>query len=81
MRTPKHRPTRPTTTDISDLLNEMYGFVHDNPEWMNDDESLGKMALAYGILAQISTPDDCTEQEFEFVMNLHTTIKEKMRNV
>lgn len=76
-----NKPTRPTTCDISDLLNEMYGFVHDNPEWMNDEESLAKMALAYTVLSQISGPDECTEEEFSFVMSLHNTIAEKMKNV
>ena len=67
---------RPTTTDISDLINEIAIFVHDTPNWAENDDSIARLAQAYFILTQISGPDMVTDEEYEFVMSLHTTLKE-----
>ena len=67
---------RPTTTDISDLINEIANFVHDNPNWVENDDSLARLAQAYFILTQISGPDMVTDEEYEFIMSIHSTLKE-----
>ena len=77
---PRHFPDRPTTCDVSDLLNEIVRFVDENPMWAEDAESLAKMAVAYGILTNICTPDMVTEQEYEFVININTTLRESMND-
>lgn len=65
-----------TTTDISDLINEIANFVHDTPDWADNDDSIARLVQAYFILTQISGPDMVTDEEYEFVMSLHTTLKE-----
>ena len=67
---------RPTTTDISDLINELANFVHDTPVWADNDDSIARLAQAYFILTQISGPDMVTDEEYEFVMSIHSTLKE-----
>ena len=67
---------RPTTTDISDLINEIANFVHDTPDWADNDDSIVRLAQAYFILTQISGPDMVTDDEYEFVMSIHSTLKE-----
>lgn len=67
---------RPTTTDISDLINEIANFVHDTPDWADNDDSIVRLAQAYFILTQISGPDMVTDDEYEFIMSIHSTLKE-----
>jgi hypothetical protein len=67
---------KPTTTDISDLINEIANFVTEHPNWADLDDDLARLAQGYFILTQISGPDMVTEEEYEFVMSLHTTLKE-----
>lgn len=74
---PKHKPDRPTTCDMSDLLNEMFQFTQENPMWAETEDGLGKMSVAYAILNQISDPLMATEEEIDFVLNIHATIKER----
>ena len=74
---PKHTPERPTTCDMSDLLNEMFQFTQENPMWAETEDGLGKMSIAYAILNQISTPLMASEEEIDFVMNIYTTIQER----
>ena len=74
---PKHKPDRPTTCDMSDLLNEMFQFTQENPMWAETEDGLGKMSMAYAILNQISDPLMATEEEIDFVLNIHETIKER----
>lgn len=74
----RNKPTEPTTCNISDLLNKIYSFVQENPEWAYDDESVAKMMLAYSILRNISQPDMVTDEEFEFVMDIHAAIQSKI---
>ena len=76
MRNPKHRPDRPSCCDVSDLLNEMYAFVQENPLWMETEEGLMKMSTAYSILTTICEPDMTTQDEYDFVMNIFQTIRE-----
>ena len=66
-----------TTCDISDLINEIAHFVSSNPMWMDSPESMRRMAMAYSILASISQPDMVTDDEYEFIMDIHTTLKER----
>lgn len=77
---PRNIPDNPTTCTISDLLNEIYQFVTDNPMWAENPDSLTKMAIAYSILTQSSNPDMVTDEEYEFVINIHTTLREGMNN-
>jgi hypothetical protein len=77
---PKHRPDKPTTCDISDLLNEMRSFVEENPLWYEDEDSLVKMGYALAALKAISQPEDVTQEEFEFSITLFNTFNESVRN-
>ena len=73
---PNHRPDRPTTCDFSDLLNEVAKFTETNPLWFENPEDLARMARAYGIITMMSGPDSCTEDECEYILNLHATLQE-----
>ena len=73
---PRHFPDKPTTCDLSDLLNEMFAFVQENPLWHEDVDSVAKMAIAYGILTNMSDPSMCTEDESEFVVDIFAKIQE-----
>ena len=75
----KHRPATPTTTDTSDLLNEIYKFVDDNPNWYEDSNLMAKMAIALSVL-KIACPDPncCTDEEYAFVTDLCKTLNESM---
>ena len=73
---PRHFPDRPTTCDVSDLLNEIVRFVDENPMWAEDTDSLAKMAIAYGILTNMSDPSMCSEDECEFVVDIFSKIQE-----
>jgi hypothetical protein len=77
---PRHFPNKPSSCDLSDLLNEMVLFVQENPMWVDDEDSLAKMAIAYGILTGNSSPDMMTEGECDFILNLHDTISENRNN-
>ena len=74
----RNKPEQPTTCNISDLLNKVYSFVENDPDWAMDDESVAKMMLAYSILRNISQPDMVTDEEFEFVMDIHAAIQDKI---
>jgi len=74
-----HHPERPTTCDISDLLNEIVKFVNDNPMWADDDHMMCRLSMAYSILASISSPDMVTDEEYKFVMDIHSTIRERIK--
>lgn len=77
---PRNIPEQPTTCNISDLLNQIAGFIDRNPDWAENPDSLTKMAIAYGILTQNCHPDMVTDEEYEFVINIHTTLREGMNN-
>ena len=77
---PKHRPDKPTTCDISDLLNEMRSFVEENPLWYENEDSLVKMGYALAALKAIGTPNDVTQEEFEFSITLFNTFNDTMRS-
>ena len=66
-----------TTCDISDLINEIAQFVTNNPMWMDNEDSVHRLGLAYSILATISQPDMVTDEEYEFIMDIHNTIRER----
>jgi hypothetical protein len=66
---------KPSPTDISDLINEIALFVSKNPYWYADDGLVAKLGAAYQILTTISDPDMVTDEEYEFVMDIHHTIK------
>lgn len=59
------------------MLNGIAKFVDENPLWFEDDDATTRLVMAYGILRQISTPDEVTQEEFEFVMNFHSTLTER----
>jgi hypothetical protein len=50
------------------------------PMWADDEDSLAKMAIAYGILTGNSSPDMMTEDECDFILTLHSTISENRNN-
>ena len=72
----KHFPTKPTTCNVSDMLNSIALFVDEFPNWMEDSEMVKRMAMAYMMLTKMSTPDMVTDEEYEFVINLHHTLQE-----
>ena len=72
----KNRPTLPTTCDVSDLLSEIVTFVERNPNWIENPEDVTRMAAAYHILTTISNPGMVTDEEYEFVMSIHSALKE-----
>jgi hypothetical protein len=72
-----NKPTTPTTCQVSDLLNSIYNFVNDNPNWLEDDEACARLSMAYHILTKISGTDMVSNDEYEFVMDIHTTLKER----
>ena len=72
-----NKPTTPTTCQVSDLLNSIYNFVTDNPNWADDDEACARLSMAYHILTKISGTDMVSNDEYEFVMDIHTTLKER----
>jgi len=74
---PMHRPSIPTTTNVSDLLNTIYNFVHHFPDWADDEEMLKRMMSAYTILTKLCEPDHLTEEEFSFVMDIFNTCNER----
>jgi hypothetical protein len=75
----KHLPERPTTCDISDIINEVAKFVNENPLWADDDTAMSRLAMAYSILASMSSPEMVTDEEYEFIMGIHTTIRERIK--
>ena len=66
---------KPSPTDISDLLNEIAMFVSNNPFWYADNGLIQRLAISFQILTTISDPDMVTPEEYEFVMDIHNTIK------
>ena len=76
MRKPRFFPSHPTTCDFSDLLNEVAKFTDTNPLWFENPEDLTRMAKAYGIITMMSGPDSCTDEECEYILNLHRTLQE-----
>jgi hypothetical protein len=73
---PRNTPQEPTTCNISDLLNKIASFIDSVPLWMEDPQNVERMMLAYSILRNISSPEMVTDEEYEFVMDIHTKIKE-----
>lgn len=73
----KHRPKTPTTCNTSDLLNSISQFVTDNPLWHEDDDAVARLATAYGILRNLCDPTEVTDEEYEFVMGIHSTLMER----
>ena len=66
---------KPSPTDISDLIETIRKFVDENPDWMENDKHVARLGVAYHILTTISDPDMVTEEEYEFVIDIHNTIK------
>jgi hypothetical protein len=72
----KHYPETPTTCNVSDMLNSIAQFVEEYPNWMDDRDMTARMAMAYMMFTKMCTPDMVSEDEYEFVMNLHSTLQE-----
>jgi len=70
-----HRPTKPTTCNVSDLLNTISDFIYANPEWDSDPDMVMRMGSAYVMLTKMADPDMTTDDEYEFILNLHSQIK------
>jgi hypothetical protein len=66
---------KPSPTDISDLIETIRKFVSENPFWYADDGLVARLGAAYLILSTISDPDMVTDEEYEFVIDIHNTIK------
>jgi hypothetical protein len=71
-----HKPTKPTTCNVSDLLNTISDFINENPMWDTDPEMVMRMGSAYVMLTKMADPDMTTDDEYEFILNLHAQIKE-----
>ena len=68
---------KPSPTDISDLIETIRKFVDENPDWMENDKHIARLGVAYHILTTISDPDMVTDEEYEFIIEIHNTIKER----
>ena len=68
---------KPSPTDISDLIETIRKFVDENPDWMENDKHIARLGVAYHILTTISDPDMVTDEEYEFIIAIHNTIKER----
>ena len=68
---------KPSPTDISDLIETIRKFVDDTPDWMENDRHIARLGVAYHILTTISDPDMVTDEEYEFIITIHNTIKER----
>ena len=66
---------KPSPTDISDLIETIRKFVDENPDWIENDKHIARLGVAYHILTRISDPEMVTEEEYEFVIDIHNTIK------
>lgn len=71
-----NRPTTPTTCNVSDLLNSIFEFVRDNENWMDDEASVARIAMAYMMFTKMCDPDMCTDAEETFVLALHADLQE-----
>jgi hypothetical protein len=71
-----HKPTKPTTCNVSDLLNTISDFINENPMWDTDPEMVMRMGSAYVMLTKMADPNMTTDDEYEFILNLHAQIKE-----
>lgn len=80
MKTPgRNRLKEPTSCRISDLMNSMRKFVDENPTWWEDADMTRNMLLAFTALRNMSEPSMVTDDEYEFVMNIHRNIEESTR--
>ena len=75
-----NKPAKPTTCDISDLLNGLYQFVNDNPTWPDDEACVARIGMAYMIITKMADMDMVTDEECDFLLNIHETIKEITTN-
>lgn len=71
-----HRPSIPTTTNVSDLINAMWKFTDENPMWYENRDQLARVSAAYSILTNLCEPLDLTEEEYSFVTGIFETCKE-----
>jgi hypothetical protein len=71
-----NRPTVPTTTNVSDLINAMWKFTDENPMWYENRDQLMRVSAGYMILTKMCEPDHLTEEEFSFVTGIFETCKE-----
>jgi hypothetical protein len=44
---------------------------------MENDKHIARLGVAYHILTTISDPDMVTDEEYEFIIAIHNTIKER----
>ena len=68
---------KPSPTDISDLIETIRKFVDENPDWIENDKHIARLGVAYHILTTISDPNMVTDEEYEFIIAIHNTIKER----
>ena len=59
------------------MLNTVYNFVHQYPDWADDEAMLRRMMAAYTILTKMCEPDHLTDEEFSFVMEIFQTCQER----
>lgn len=71
-----NKPKKPTTCNVSDLLNTISDFINENPMWDTDPEMVMRMGSAYVMLTKMADPNMTTDDEYEFILNLHAQIKE-----
>lgn len=72
------RLATPTSCRISDLLNGMMQFTTDNPDWLDDEDSLKRMAFARQMVTDIAHPLEVTDDEYAFVETLTHLINQKV---
>ena len=61
---------------MSDMLNSIAKFVDENPDWREYPEAVQRMSLAYYMFTKMGDPDMTTQDEYDFIIGIHTTLKE-----
>jgi hypothetical protein len=71
------RLATPSSCRISDLLNGMWTFASENPDWLEDQQSMMRMVMARQMLTDMAHPLEVTDEEYEFVENITNFLNQK----
>jgi alcohol dehydrogenase YqhD (iron-dependent ADH family) len=71
-----NKPATPTTCNMSDMLNAIASFVEEYPDWTSDPNMVDRVNMAYVMLTNMGGPDMTSQEEYDFVLNLHHTLTE-----
>lgn len=71
-----NKPATPTTCNMSDMLNSIASFTEEFPDWASDPDMVQRVGMAYVMLTNMGGPDMTSQDEYDFVLNLHHTLTE-----